>query len=127
VPHEPTPGLRGRRLEILRPPIANLGSERVRFISELVRGKRAGLCSDSSIQQNDASRDGLPTRVNQTIGRGKVMLTVIWGIDGFHVVDMMPPWRRFNPEYFLTHIIHPLLAIVFLDGRKRHALRLSVH
>jgi hypothetical protein len=34
-----------------------------------------------------------PTRVSQTIGpkEVKVILTVFWEIDGFHVVDMMPP------------------------------------
>jgi hypothetical protein len=65
--------------------------------------------------------------VIQTIGTKKVMLTVIWEIDGFHVVDMMPPGRHFNTESFLTHIMDPLLAKVFPEGRKSHALRLSVH
>jgi histone-lysine N-methyltransferase SETMAR len=55
------------------------------------------------------------------------MLTVIWGIDEFHVVDMMPHGGCFNTEYFLIHIINPLLTKVFQEGRKSHALRLSVH
>jgi hypothetical protein len=43
----------------------------------------------------------VPMRVNQTIGRKQVMLTVIWGIDGFDVVDMMPTWRVSTPSTFL--------------------------
>jgi histone-lysine N-methyltransferase SETMAR len=71
--------------------------------------------------------DEVPTRVSQTIGTKNVMLTLIWGIDGFHVVDMMPPGGHFNTEYFLTHLMDPLLVKVFPEGRKSYALRLSVH
>jgi hypothetical protein len=35
-------------------------------------------------------------------------LTVIWRIGEFHVVDMMPLWRRFNTEYVLSHIKDPI-------------------
>jgi hypothetical protein len=38
----------------------------------------------------NVARDEVPTSVSQTIRMKKVMLTVIWGIDGFHVIDMMP-------------------------------------
>jgi hypothetical protein len=64
--------------------------------------------------------------VNRTIGTKKVMLTLIWGIDGFHLVDMMP-LGLFNIEYFLDHIMDLLLAKVFPERRKSHALRPSVH
>jgi hypothetical protein len=39
------------------------------------------------------ARDEVPTRASQTIDtkKVKVMLTVIWGIDGFHIFDMIPP------------------------------------
>jgi hypothetical protein len=45
---------------------------------------------------------------------------VIWEIDGFYVGNMMPPGVCFNTEYFLTHIIDPLLAKVF--GREGKAM-----
>jgi hypothetical protein len=64
--------------------------------------------------------------VNQMISTKNVMLTVIWRIDGFHVVDMMP-LGRFNTEYFVTHVMDPLLTKVFPEGKKSDALRLSVH
>jgi hypothetical protein len=56
----------------------------------------------------------------------KVMLTVIWGIDGFHVVDVMPSGGHVNTEFFLTHIVDLLLAKVFPEGRNCHAPRLNV-
>jgi hypothetical protein len=55
------------------------------------------------------------------------MLTVIWEIDEFRVVDMTPPGGPLNTEHFLTHIMDPLLAKVFSEGRKNHTLRLIVH
>jgi hypothetical protein len=39
----------------------------------------------------------------------------------------MPSGGCSNTEYFLTHIIDPLLAKVFPERRKNYALRLSVH
>jgi hypothetical protein len=53
------------------------------------------------------------------------MLTMIWGIDGFHVVHMMQPGRRFNIEYFLTHSVDPFLVKIGPEGRKSSARRLS--
>jgi hypothetical protein len=35
------------------------------------------------------SRDDVPQTVEQQIGTKRVMLTIIWGIDGFRVVDLM--------------------------------------
>jgi hypothetical protein len=35
------------------------------------------------------SRDNVPQKMKQQTGAQKFMLTAIWGIDGFHVVDLM--------------------------------------
>jgi hypothetical protein len=67
--------------------------------------------------------DEVSTKANQTIGTKKVMLTVIWGIDGFHIVDTMPPKEYFNTEDFLPQIMDLLPAKVFPKGRKSHTLR----
>jgi hypothetical protein len=39
--------------------------------------------------------------VNQKINTKRVILTVIWGIDGFHVVDGMPPGGVSTPSTYL--------------------------
>jgi hypothetical protein len=45
------------------------------------------------------------------------MLTVILGVDGFHVVDLMTSQRSFNSEYFVSHVLAPMVAEVFPRGR----------
>jgi hypothetical protein len=73
------------------------------------------------------AQDEVSTRVSQTISAKNVMLTAIWEIDDFHVIDMIESGRGFNTEYFLTHMLDPLLAKVFSEGRTSHAVQLSVH
>jgi hypothetical protein len=55
------------------------------------------------------------------------MLTVIWEIDGFHVVDLMTEQHRYDTQDFLGHILEPLLLAVFPDGRKPRSRRRSLH
>jgi hypothetical protein len=55
------------------------------------------------------------------------MLTVIWGIDGIHVVDLMTEQHSYNIQYFFSHTLESLLLAVFPDGRKPHSRRLSLH
>jgi hypothetical protein len=35
--------------------------------------------------------------------------------------------HNYNTQYFLSHILKPLLLAVFPDGRKRHSCRLLLH
>jgi hypothetical protein len=65
--------------------------------------------------------------VSQAIGTKKVILTAIWGIDEFHISNMMPPEGRFNIKYFLTRVMDLLLAEIFPEGTKRHAVRVNIH
>jgi hypothetical protein len=73
------------------------------------------------------SRDEVPQRVKQTIGTGETMLTVLWGLDGFHVVDLMHGRHSSDTQYSLEHMMQELLCAVFPDGRKPHSRRLNVH
>ena len=38
----------------------------------------------------------------------KIMITVIWGVHGIFLVDMLPEGTSFNSDYFIEHIIEPL-------------------
>jgi hypothetical protein len=69
------------------------------------------------------SRDDVPQKVKQQIEAQKFMLTVIWGIDGFHVVGLMIEQHSYNTQYFLSHILEPLLPAVFPDDCKSHSRR----
>jgi hypothetical protein len=54
------------------------------------------------------------------------MQTLIWGIDGFRLVDLMTEQHGYNTQYFLSHPVEPILSTIFPDNRKPHSPRLSV-
>jgi hypothetical protein len=72
------------------------------------------------------SREDVSERARQQIST-KIMLTVILKVDGFHVVDLMTSHGIFNSEYFMSHILAPLVANVFPGGRILHTRRLQLH
>jgi hypothetical protein len=45
------------------------------------------------------------------------LLTVIWGVDGLHVVNLMTSQRNFNSEYFMSHVLVSMVAKVSPRGR----------
>jgi hypothetical protein len=55
------------------------------------------------------------------------MFTVIWNPLGFQAVDTLPTGTKMNSDYFITNILNPLEQKIFLNGRKPHAKRLTVH
>jgi hypothetical protein len=73
------------------------------------------------------SQDDVPQKVKQQIGTQEFMLTVIWGMDGFHVVGLITEQHSYNTQYFLGYILEPLLLAVFPHGRKPHSRWLSLH
>jgi histone-lysine N-methyltransferase SETMAR len=73
------------------------------------------------------SGEDVPQRVRQQIRTRKFMLTVIWGVDRFHVVDLMTSQRSFDSQYFVDNIMVPLVEKVFPKGRNPHARRLHLH
>jgi hypothetical protein len=73
------------------------------------------------------SREDVPQSVRRQIGTRKFMLTVIWGVDGFHVVDLMTSQRSFDSQYFMDNIMVPFVEKVFPKGRNPYAHRLRLH
>jgi hypothetical protein len=55
------------------------------------------------------------------------MGTTIWGVNSFHLLDLMASWSRFNAQYFVEHVMAPLVQMVFLQGRIPDTPRLNVH
>jgi hypothetical protein len=73
------------------------------------------------------SRDDVAQKAKQQIETQKSMLTVIRGIDGFHVVDLMTEQHSYTISPFLSQIFEPLLFTVCPDGRKPSFRRLGLH
>jgi hypothetical protein len=72
-------------------------------------------------------RDDVATKTKPINSTPKFMLTVMWGVKGFHVVDSMTSHDQFNSQYFVEHVMVPLVQETFPHGRNRRALRLHLH
>jgi hypothetical protein len=66
-------------------------------------------------------------RVNLAIGIAKFMFTAIWGVNGFHLLGLIPSQCIFNAQYFVEHDMEPLVQTVFSQGRTRYTSRLNSH
>jgi histone-lysine N-methyltransferase SETMAR len=73
------------------------------------------------------SRDEVPQRVDPAIGTAEFMLTVIWGVKGPLLLDLMPSQCRFKAQYFVEHGMMPLVQTVFPQGRTQYTPRLNFH
>jgi hypothetical protein len=72
-------------------------------------------------------RDEIPQRVDPALGTANFMRTAVWGVNGFHRLDLMLSECRFTAQYFVEHVIAPLIQMVFPQGRTPYAPRLNVH
>jgi transposase len=73
------------------------------------------------------SREDVSTRARRQIGTKTLMLTVIWEVDDFHVVDLMTSQRSFNSGSFVSRVLAPMVAKVFSRGRIPYARRLQLY
>jgi hypothetical protein len=88
APDELTPDLRCCRLEICERLLPILKAREPDSFRILVTGDKNWFVLEYRHSTKwSVVRDKIPTRVSQTIGTKTVMLIVIWGIDGFHVVE----------------------------------------
>jgi hypothetical protein len=61
------------------------------------------------------------------IGTANWILTAISGVDGRHLLDLIPSHCRFNTQYFVEYGMAPLVQTVFPQGRTWCAHRLNDH
>jgi hypothetical protein len=55
------------------------------------------------------------------------MLTLLWGVEEFHVVDLMTSQRSFDSQSFLDNIMVPVVQKVFPKERNPHGRRVHLH
>jgi hypothetical protein len=55
------------------------------------------------------SRDDAPQKVMQQIDTSKFMPTVMWGVDGLHIVDSMSFQETINSQYFVDNVLTHIL------------------
>jgi hypothetical protein len=69
------------------------------------------------------SYEEMPERARRQIGTKKCILTVIWGVDGLRIVDLMASERSFNSKYFASDVLAPMIEKVFPQGRNPQTRR----
>lgn len=55
-----------------------------------------------------ALEDNAPIFEESHIQVKKIMITVIWGVYGIYLIDVLPQGMSFNSEYFIKHIINKI-------------------
>jgi hypothetical protein len=51
----------------------------------------------------------------------------MWGIDGFHVVDLLTRQQIFTSQDVIANVMTPLVFKVLTEGKCSHALQLHSH
>ena len=49
-----------------------------------------------------------PQMIDDHISHEKVIVTIVWGVYGFFIVDFLPKDESYNSEYFIANILEPL-------------------
>jgi hypothetical protein len=124
VPHQLTDDLRQARVAKCGELLCALKvMQRIRFRHIIIGDESWFYLEYHHASQWSVSRDEVPQRVGAAIGTAKFMLRAIWGINGFHLPDLMPSQCRFNAQYFVEHVVVLLVQTVFLQGRTHHTPR----
>jgi hypothetical protein len=50
-----------------------------------------------------------PERVKHMNWERKMMVTIIWNPQDFHLVDALPKGQKFNANYYIDRILQPFL------------------
>jgi histone-lysine N-methyltransferase SETMAR len=74
-----------------------------------------------------------PETVKHMIGDRKMMITIVWNLQGFHLFDTLPKGQKFNTSYYIDKILQSLLEsrptgrgpdlIIHADNAKPHTPR----
>ena len=64
----------------------------------------------------DADR---PEKERVMISSKKIMVTIVWNTSGMLLIDMLPKGVKYNSDYYINHILRPLVEI--LDNDPDHS------
>jgi hypothetical protein len=97
IPHESTTRLRQIRMETFRELLPILKAHEKTKFQRLVTGDERWFTLEFHHPTKwSVSRGDVPQKAKQQIGTQKFMLAVIWGINGFHIVDLMTEQHTHN-------------------------------
>ena len=64
--------------------------------------------------------------VNRTVKSQKVMVTIFWSVNGFHVIEVLPEGHTFDSEYFIS-LVKMLKKRIFPPKSKRWSKKIYLH
>jgi histone-lysine N-methyltransferase SETMAR len=128
VPHQLTSELQATRLAKCREFLPMLEAVQKTNFRQVVTGDESWFYLETGhSSQWSVCRDDVATKTKPTISAPKFVLTVMWGVKGFYVVDLMTSQDQFNSQYLVEHVMVPLVQEIFPHGRNRRGLRLHLH
>jgi hypothetical protein len=71
-------------------------------------------------------KDEVAMKTRTGIQSKKFMLTVMWTLHGFHVIDRLPTGAKSNSTHYTTNGLEPFHQTFFPQGRNSHGKRLVV-
>lgn len=73
------------------------------------------------------SKEEVLEKASQKIQTKKFMITVIWNIDQFYIIDLMNHNESFNSEYFIENVIKQLSNSLYPQGKKPQETSYVLH
>lgn len=67
--------------------------------------------------------DDNPEMNGSKISIARIMVTIIWGVNGFYIIDLLPHGTSYNSDYFIDNILSPLNSIkgqIWSETTKRY-------
>jgi histone-lysine N-methyltransferase SETMAR len=135
IPHEIYESTATKRAEESKILLGALRQSSLRNFENLVTGDESWIYYRNDFEHVWISRNERPpTRVSHGIDFKKVMLTVFWSVNGFHVVKLLPKNNHINAEYFVSEILNDIgdefaviLPPVYLhfDNAPSHTAKMS--
>lgn len=128
VPYELTSELKEKRIEGAKELLSILNKHKTQGFYRLLTGDESWFyLRYNSKRIWSLSYEYIPQYVPTRLHNKKYMLTVIWSVDGFKLINVMPEKEKFNSNYFIYNIIEPLACKIYPNGRNPHETKYVLH
>lgn len=120
VPHTLSEDQKRSRVEQAGQLLDILSAARHNSWNYLVTGDESWFYLETSYERIWLQRDSpRPVREKKVINSPKVMITVFWSPNGFHLVEALPKGQTFTSDYFSQTILYSLRKNLFaMTGRR---------
>jgi len=125
IPYQLTPLRQKNRVEGAQALLMTLNDPEM--LEKTITGDQAWFYLDNPFEEQwTESPSDVSTHVKRTIQSKKVMITVLWGIHGFYLVDPLPDDQTYDSIYFVT-LLQRLKSILNRSGIFEKDCILSLH